>query len=272
MYFTKNINGVEICYDECGTANRPALVLLSGWAHDLRLYDELLPYLASKYWVIRVCWRGHGPSRDDIGDFGVDEQISDTVGLLNSLDIDKFYLVSHSHGGWPALGIIDQLGKDRVLCLLMIDLIMTPPPPEFAAGLQKMQDKQIWKAARQDLYDDWIAGTNNKAVQDHFIYSFGGFGYHMWALSCRVIAGAYQEHGTPMHRMEKIESPPPIRHVFSHPLNNLVYRELHEKFSKKNPWFSYCDLGGGTHFPSLELPKKVADQIDELVQETSKND
>lgn len=266
MYLTKKINGVEICYDECGTADRPALVLLTGWAHDLRLYDELLPCLSHKYWVVRVSWRGHGLSRDDIDDFGVNEQINDTLGLLDSLEVDKFYLVSHSHGGWPALGIVDQLGKDRVLCLLMIDQIMSPPPPEFAAGLQAMQAPETWKAARQGLYDSWAAGSNNEALQNHFIYSFGSFGRKMWALSCRVIAGAYQEHGTPMRRMESIKNPPPIRHIFSHPLNSPRYRELHEEFSKKHSWFSYTDLKGDTHFPSLEIPERVAAQIDDLVQ------
>ncbi|PYH99445.1 alpha/beta-hydrolase [Aspergillus ellipticus CBS 707.79] len=162
MYLTKTINGVQICYDECGTVDKPALVLLTGWAHDLRLYDELLPYLSRNYWVIRVCWRGHGPSRDNIPDFGVEEQVSDTIGLLNALEVDTFYLVSHSHGGWSALGIVDKLGKERVLCLLMLDLIMTPPPPQFAAGLQMMQDKKMWKAARQGLYDNWSAGSKNQ--------------------------------------------------------------------------------------------------------------
>ena len=271
MYLTKEINRVEICYDECGTADRPALVLLTGWAHDLRLYDELLPYLSHKYWVIRVCWRGHGPKRDPIDDFGVEEQINDTIGLLDSLEVDKFYLVSHSHGGWPALGIVDRLGRDRVLCLLMIDQIMTPPPPEFAMGLQAMQAKETWKAARQRLYDSWMAGSNNKAIEDHFIYSFGGFGHSMWALACRVIAAAYQEFGTPMRRMEMIENPPFIRHVFSHPLDQPEYRKLHEELSKKHSWFSFADLKGDTHFPSLEIPEKVAQQIDQLVQEAEKD-
>lgn len=269
MYFTKKINGVEICYDECGTADRPALVLLTGWAHDIRLYDELLPYLSSKYWVIRVSWRGHGMNRDEIDDFGVDEQISDTLGLLDALDVEKFYLVSHSHGGWPALGIAQKLGRDRVPFVLMIDQIMTSPPPAFAAGLQLMQSKEKWKSARNGLFDNWAAGSKIKSVEDHFIYSFGGFGFKMWALSCRVIADAYGKYGTPMKLMEKIENPPLIRHIFSHPLDNPEYRELHQDFSQKYSWFSYADLEGQTHFPSLELPEKVAAHIDELVQETS---
>ncbi|TPX15268.1 uncharacterized protein E0L32_004545 [Thyridium curvatum] len=265
MLLTKEINGIEICYDESGFASGPAVVLLSGWAHDLRLYNEMLPLLAPNHWVIRVCYRGHGPSRDTIADFGVEEQFHDTVALLDSLGVNQMYLVSHSHGGWPALEMADRLGKSRVLCLLMIDQIMTPPPPQFAAGLQAMQQKETWRAARQGLFQDWLAGSDSKPVKDHFLYCMGSYGYEMWSLSCRVIAAAYGAHGSPMGRMAKIASPPPIRHVFSHPLDSPEYRQLHEKFAQEHPWFSYTDLKGETHFPDLEIPDRVVEQLEDLI-------
>ncbi|ETN42649.1 uncharacterized protein HMPREF1541_01806 [Cyphellophora europaea CBS 101466] len=270
MYLTKTINGVEICYDECGAAEGPPIVLLTGWAHDMRLYDGMLPYLAEKYWVIRLNWRGHSINRDYVEDFGVEEQVSDTLGLLKALDVDKFYLVSHSHGGWPALEIADRLGKERVLCLLMIDQIMTPPPPEFVSGLQAMQSKTTWRAARRGLFDHWLAQSNNQAVKDHFTYSMGSYGYPMWSLSCRVIEGAYKAHGSPMERMKKIRDPQPIRHIFSHPLGSPEYRKLHEDMRKDNPWFSYTDLKGETHFPDLEIPQRVCEEIEDLIQAVPK--
>ena len=60
---TKQINGYEIGYDQAGYAAGPPVVLLSGWAHDLSLYDGMFPLIAQKHRVIRMCWRGHGPSR-----------------------------------------------------------------------------------------------------------------------------------------------------------------------------------------------------------------
>jgi hypothetical protein len=149
----------------------------------------------------------------------------------------------------------------------MIDQIMTAPPAGFAAGLQAMQGKATWKAARQGLFDDWLAGSENKAVRDHFLYCFGSYGRKMWALSCRVIADAYSRYGSPTDRMKMLQSPPPIRHIFSHPLNKPEYRAFHEEFSQ-HAWFSYTDLEGETHFPSLELPEKVAGEIDDLIQKT----
>jgi pimeloyl-ACP methyl ester carboxylesterase len=264
----KTINGIEIAYDESGYASGPPLVLLTGWAHDMRLYDEMLPLLVPRYRVVRINWRGHGPNRDNIPDFGVEEQVQDTIGLLSSLGIDQFYLVSHSHGGWPALELADTLGKSKVLCLLMIDQIMTPPPAAFSEGLQAMQGNSTWLQARQDLFTHWLAGSSNKAVYDHFYYNMGGFGHSMWSLSCRVIADAYARHGCPMDRMDKIKDPGPIRHVFSHPRQSQEYRQLHEDFKNKHAFFSWADLEGDTHFPDLEIPDKVVEQIEDLIKST----
>ncbi|KAL2838382.1 Alpha/Beta hydrolase protein [Aspergillus pseudoustus] len=271
MVLTKTINGTEISYDTSGYATGAPLVLLTGWAHDIQLYDLLLPHLAHKYNVVRINWRGHGPSRDSIADFGVEEQVSDTIALLDALDVTTFHLVSHSHGGWAGLGLIDKLGPSRVLSLFMIDQIMTDPPAPFASGLAAMQDKDSWKVARQGLFDNWLGGSDNPAVRDHFAYSFGKFGYDMWALSCRVIAGAYGEHGNPMKRMEKIAEQGrivPIRHVFSHPVNDAKYRAWHEAFQteRRKKWFSWRDLGGPTHFPTLDSPEIVAGEIEAFME------
>lgn len=269
MLLTKKVNGVEIAYDESGSSDKPAVVLLTGWAHEISLYDALLPYLAAKHRVIRVCWRGHGPSRDPIDDFGVEEQFTDTCALLEQLEVDKFYIISHSHGGWVALETADRLGTERVLGVLMLDQIMTAPPPGFATDLQAMQAKNTWRAARKSLFDSWLARSGNNAVEDHCMYSLSSFGHDMWALSCRVIAGAYEAHGSPMGRMKKIPNPPPIRHIFSHPLDSVEYRQLHENFAKENAWFSWTDLKGETHFPSVEIPEKVAEQMEDLIKQSN---
>lgn len=263
------MNGVEVGYDESGYASGPPIVLLTGWAHDLGLYNEMLPLLVPKHRVIRVCWRGHGPSRDNLPDFGVEEQVQDTLALLDALEVSQMYLVSHSHGGWPALELADRLGKDKVLCLLMIDQIMTSPPPAFAAGLQGMQAKATWKEARQELFEAWLAGSNNKAVHDHFYYNMGSFGHAMWSLSCKVIANAYATHESPMARMSKIQNAPPIRHVFSHPRQNPQYHEVHRDFAANHGFFSFIDLEGETHFPDLEIPAKVVSEIEDLIQKSN---
>lgn len=270
MFLTRKINGVEIAYSECGFGEGPAIVLLTGWAHDMSLYDDVVPHLVGKHRVVLVNYRGHGPCRDPMRDFGVEEQVNDTLALLDELRVDQFHLVSHSHGGWPALELVDKLGPERVRCLLMIDQIMTSPPPEFATCLEEMQSQHTWRAARKALFDDWTAHGDAQALKGHIRYSMSSFDYDMWSLSCRVIKRAYDAWGNPMGRMDKIANPTLIRHIFSHPLNKPEYRDLHEQFAKEHPWFSWIDLKGETHFPSLEIPAQVAHEIEDLIKQAGR--
>ncbi|KAK0386552.1 hypothetical protein NLU13_6387 [Sarocladium strictum] len=266
MPLVKSVNGVDICYDQAGYAEGPPIVLMSGWAHDMRLYDKMIPFLTPNHRIVRFNWRGHAPRRDYTEPFGVEEQVSDALAILEALEVDQFHLVAHSHGGWPALELADQLGGTRVLSLLMIDQIMSPPPPEFAAGLAAMQGKDTWLAARKGLFENWLSGSKHRDVHDHLTYCMGSYGHDMWALSCRVIEKAYGTHGSPMQRMKKIANPPPIRHVFSHPLKSEAYRQLHKEMAAEYPWFSFTDLKGETHFPSLEVPEKVCAEIESLIK------
>ncbi|KAH8168442.1 alpha/beta hydrolase fold domain-containing protein [Sarocladium implicatum] len=263
---TKIINGFEIAYEDAGSAQGPAVVLLTGWAHDLGLYDEMVPLLVSNHRVIRMSWRGHSPSREAVPDFGVEEQFADAIGLLEALGVQEMYLVSHSHGGWPALELADRLGAQRVRCLVMIDQIMTSPPPAFASGLKAMQEPETWIQARQDLFTHWLGASSSNPVKDHLEHNLGSFDHRMWALSCRVIEEAYGTHGSPMGRMEKMRDAPPIRHIFSHPLDVPEYRELHGKFKEEHAFFSYTDLNGETHFPDLEIPQRCVEEIEDMIK------
>lgn len=265
MITTMRVGDVDIAFDDQGYApTTPAIVLLNGWAHDHRAWNRLLPYLRDDFRVIRVCWRGHGPDRTPRGDFGVAEQTADTIGLLDQLDVERFVPLSHAHGGWVGLEMADRLGPDRVPAVLLLDLIMTPPPPEFAAGVAALQDRATWKAARDGLLRSWLDGSTNQPVLDHVRYDAGGFGYDMWARSGREVQAAYERWGSPMERMAQLAGERPIRHVFSHP-DAPEYDELHAEYAAAHPWFSYARLGGETHFPGIELPAEVAGELRALL-------
>jgi hypothetical protein len=54
--------------------------------------------------------------------------------------------------------------------------------------------------------------------------------------------------------------------VFSHPRDAPEYRQLHQDFSRKHPWFSYTNLKGETHFPSIELPQEVCSELEDMIK------
>ncbi|MER7505743.1 alpha/beta hydrolase [Nonomuraea pusilla] len=266
MTYTMTLNGAQIAFDDQGLAPGPAIVLLNGWGHDHRAYDRLVPHLLPRHRVIRVCWRGHGPDRTPVDDFGLPEQTADTIALLDALEVETFVPVAHAHGGWVALEIAERLGPERVPRLMILDLIMTPAPPEFTAGLRAIQRHETWLEGRDLLVRSWLAGSSNEAVLHHMTQECGGFGFDMWSRACRVIEGLYDTWGSPMNRMERLSEPRPIRHVFSHP-RSAAYDAAQEEFRRRNPWFSYTRLDGETHFPGVELPDEVAAELFDLLAE-----
>lgn len=261
MINTMAVNGTQIAFDDRGIMSPgPAIVLLAGWHHDHRAWDRLLPYLLQRHRVIRVCWRGHGPDRTPVADFGVGEQVADTIAVLDALEVETFVPLSHAHGGWAALDIAEAVGPDRVPWVMLLDFIMTPPPAEFVTVLRAAQQRENWRTSQRGLAQAWLAGSDNQPVRYHLEQEAGGFGFDMWARACRVIENAYNTWGSPMRRMEKLSAPRPIRHVFSHP-KIAEYDASHEEFRARNPWFSYTRLYGETHFPGIELPEHVAVEL-----------
>ncbi len=268
MLYTMTINGMQIAFDEHGhDLERPALVLLSGWGGDHRVFDRMMtPLIAAGYRVIRVNWRAHGPDRTPIAEFGREEQVADTVALLDILEVERFVPVSISQGGWAALDIADQLGAARVPGVMLVDLIMTSPPQEFIELVHAMQHRETWREARAKIFAQWAGGTTHPALQDMWLSNtFPGHSFETWLSGNKAVEKAYVTWGSPMARMEKIASPRPIRHLFSQePASG--YDELHEQFAAGNPWFSWRRLHGVTHFPTVELPDTVCVELGRFVE------
>ncbi|MFE3021531.1 alpha/beta fold hydrolase [Streptomyces sp. NPDC059256] len=254
------VNGHPITHDLHGPEGAPVVVLLSGWCQDHRLFDPLVPQLASNHQVLRIDWRGHGDDRSPIADFGYREQADDVLALLDKLEVETFLPVSTSHGGWANVDIADRLGPTRVPRAIVIDWIMTAPPAGFADGLAAIQDPKRWVAGRQGLFDTWLNGSTHAGVCHHLDHEMAGFDFEMWARSCRVIADAYERWGSPLERMSALGEHRPVRHLFSQPTAP-AYVNAQREFAARHPWFSYHEVGGETHFPTLDSPEVVADQI-----------
>lgn len=112
VVYTKTINGHYIAFTDFGFANDgPAIVTFSGWNQDHRGWANVTPYLMDTNRVISVCFRGYGPNRDPVEDFGFEDHARDVLGILDSLGVDQFVCMSTSRhlaspraqpDGWPA--------------------------------------------------------------------------------------------------------------------------------------------------------------------------
>lgn len=91
------INGAALFYDEHG-AGEP-LIVHHGYTGSHYSYDDVVPYLAQKYRVIRMDGRGAGDSaRPDTG-HSIEQYAADVVGMADFLGLARFTYIGHSMGG-----------------------------------------------------------------------------------------------------------------------------------------------------------------------------
>ena len=252
------IGANRFSWDEVGEG--PAIVLLSGWCQDHRLFKTLVPHLARDHRVIRFDWRGHGDFRQHDGDFTIAEQADDLVKFVDHLQLDSFLPVSTSHGGWANIAVTDQLGADRVAKSVVIDWIMTQPNETFFELIDGIQDRKKWEDGRGGFFSYWIGDTDNADIINHVNDEMAGYSYEMWARSGREIGKAYRKWGSPMQRMAAMQQQRDIMHIYSQPFEP-EYTQAQVDFARSNPWFHPNKLIGNTHFPTLEQPDRVAAAI-----------
>ncbi|KAF5640382.1 1H-3-hydroxy-4-oxoquinaldine 2,4-dioxygenase [Fusarium sp. NRRL 25303] len=267
MLYTRTINGAELSFEDRGmVTSDPTIVCLPGLGQDHRGYQYILPFLVSKYRVIRILWRSHGANSESTGKWSVEDQANDTIALLDSLQVQKFIPISHFQGGWCAMEMAARLGKQRVPAMLLTDFILTRPPAEFIKSLQVIQNKETWHQGQVTLIKKWLNNTSNKNVLDHCENDLDTDGFENWAYFCWLVEKNYERWGSPMERLGAIEDPPLVRHVFSHPREGSYLAE-HEEFSRKHPdWFSFARINGESHFSVVERPEAVSLQLSDLVR------
>jgi pimeloyl-ACP methyl ester carboxylesterase len=238
----------------------PALLLLSGWCQDHRLFKHVAPELAKTNRVIQMDWRGHDDKRQYDGDFTTGDQASDVIALIEHLKLESVVPVSTSHGGWANLEICDRLGAKRIPRSIVIDWIMTNPGEAFYTMIDDLQVRENWEKGRKDFFNNWIVDTDNQDVIDHVNSEMASFDFEMWARSGREIALGYRKWGSPMQRMAALKEIIPISHIYSQPVAP-EYTRAQLDFASSHPWFKPHKLVGKTHFPTLEQPMNVVEAI-----------
>jgi pimeloyl-ACP methyl ester carboxylesterase len=101
-YHRTEVNGVGIFYREAGPAGAPTVVLLHGFPSSSRMFDTLMPLLATRYHLIAPDYPGFGqsdappPSRYT---YTFDHLAETTNALLEQLNINRYSLYIQDYGG-----------------------------------------------------------------------------------------------------------------------------------------------------------------------------
>lgn len=256
--------GISIDFEDIAR-NEPTLLFLPGWCESRIVFEHVAPQCATSHRVISLDWRGHGRSGPASGDFGTDELVADALAVIEATKPEQIVPVTVSHAGWVAIELRRRLGA-RVAKLVLLDWLMTDPPPAFSETLRGLQDRSSVEKTRDQLFTTWTAGSDNEEVLDHLRSDMGGVAPEMWARAARSIQGAYAAHGNPMRALEKLRPPVRTLHLYSQPKNE-DYRAVQDAFAADNSWFEVRRLDAVSHFPTLETPDKVASAILEFLAE-----
>jgi pimeloyl-ACP methyl ester carboxylesterase len=148
VHFTK-INGVQIRYVQLGQANvtqkkKPDLVLVHGLGASMYCWRNMVHGLAQKFNVTALDLPGFGLSDKNPNlDYGLNAQTERVIGLLDHLNISRFYLVGHSMGGalaaWLGQKYPSRIIKISLLAPAFSHKLVALKPSHFIWGLNAVQ-------------------------------------------------------------------------------------------------------------------------------------
>lgn len=259
---TARSGGLRLCYEDLG-AGEPALLFLPGWCSSRAMLGELGSRLAPRHRVLSMDWRGHGGSESAEADFGASELVADALAVIAASGARHIVPIAAAHAGWVAIELRRRLG-DRIPKLVLVDWIVTDPPPPFLAALAAMQDPAKALAVRDGLFTMWTEGVAHPEVLRFVREDMGGYPAVMWSRAGREIAAAYAREGSPLKALAALSPPLPVLHLYAQPADP-AYLAAQESFSAEHRWFSVRRLDARSHFPTIEVPEAMRDAIERFV-------
>jgi len=255
-------SGLQIHFDEAGRGE-PALLLLPGWCTSRAVYRELVPLLASRHRVLSLDWRGHGDSDRPADDFGTAALTADALAVVDASLARTMVPVALAQAGWVAVALRRLLGP-RVPRLVLLDWLVLEAPPAFRRTLDDLQSEPLWEKARETLFAAWRGDSAEPAVARFLEAEGARHGFDMWARAARAIVDSYEQAGSPLRALSRLDPQVPTLHLYSQPADR-VYAEAQGFFVRRHDWFEVARLEGRSHFPMLENPEATARAIEEFL-------
>lgn len=152
------INQNRIHYHVWGRAGeQPALLFLHGLASNARIWEKVVPQLEQ---IGHPCYaldmRGHGLSDKPDSGYGFDEITRDTAAIIQSLQLERPWIIGHS---WGASMAVDYASRVRMGPFAPAGIILVD------GGMIEMKaiPGATWESTRQRLTPPQLAGM---PVQD----------------------------------------------------------------------------------------------------------
>ena len=123
------INNIFVSYSEKGEHGSPCIIFIHGFPFNKSMWDLQVDALKDNYRVITYDIRGHGNSEAGNEDFSIDLFVSDLIGLMDALKVDRATVCGLSMGGYIALNAAGKYTK-RFDALVLADTQCIADTPE----------------------------------------------------------------------------------------------------------------------------------------------
>ncbi len=167
-------DGVRLNYEESGKGT-PAVILVHGWASNLRHWEPQVEALAGAHRVLRMDLRGHGGSDVPAGGYTIAQFAEDVAALARSRRVRDAVVIGHSMGGLVALELARQ-HPELARALVMIDSPLTTGGVTKAAlrGHRLMQLLRAdWPSGALQLYAGFFQDTRDTDLAARMITEAG---------------------------------------------------------------------------------------------------
>lgn len=254
----------------------PTIVLMHGFPDNHHLYDRLVPHLGGRHVVVFdfLGWGGSDKPADH--DYTFAHQVGDLDAVVAGLDLERVVLVPHDASGPAAFNwALDH--EDRLEAIVALNTFYSLPPgssPNPPEAIRLFSDPAFERLTRHFaespeqfrwLYDFQVGGfIETPEIRAEFVpllyhqfddkpSTLGPFLELNADLNAAVLANSqrHRELGT---------FPVPVRFAFGEHdtyLSPAHSRDLAALF----PSAEAISIAGAGHFPQLDAPEAVADQI-----------
>ena len=245
--------GAGLAYEVTGDG--PAVVLVHGFALDMRMWEPQVEHLAARYRVVRYDCRGFGAS----GPFDPAvpyTHAGDLVALLDHLAIGEAVLAGLSFGGRVALQTA-LAAPARVAGLVLLDAVLDGVPwdPESAGALDELA-RRVQAGGAPAGRAAWLA---------HPLFAAARQRPELAGQLAAMVTGYPGQHwlGRDPHRPVQ---PPPIAALEDVATPALVavgdrdvpgFREMSAVLARRIPGAEYRVVAGAGHMVNMEQPAAV---------------
>jgi len=123
------VNDLMVNYTDLGPDDAPVIIFIHGFPLNKTMWDNQVELLKNEFRVIAYDIRGHGESDAGNDAFSIELLVSDLIGFMDSLRIEKASLCVLSLGGYIALNAVENY-PDRFDSLVLCDTTCKADAPE----------------------------------------------------------------------------------------------------------------------------------------------